>query len=59
MKILLIEDEPGLAQSIVEYLSKQDYICEHVASYCNAMERIMLYEYDCILLDLMLPGGKD
>jgi DNA-binding response OmpR family regulator len=58
MKILLIEDESGLAQSIVEYLSKQDYICEHVANYRNAMERIMLYDYDCILLDLMLPGGN-
>ncbi|MDR1054332.1 MAG: response regulator transcription factor [Prevotellaceae bacterium] len=57
MKILLIEDEPGLAQSIVEYLSKQDYLCEHVATYNSAIERITLYDYDCILLDLMLPDG--
>jgi DNA-binding response OmpR family regulator len=57
MKILLIEDEPGLAQSIVEYLSKQDFLCEHIATYNDAIERIMLYDYDCILLDLMLPDG--
>lgn len=57
MKILLIEDEPALAQSIVEYLSAQDYLCEHVATCRDAVERITLYEYDCILLDLMLPDG--
>lgn len=57
MKILLVEDEPGLAQSIVEYLSKQDYLCEHAATYSGAIERITLHNYDCILLDLMLPDG--
>lgn len=57
MKILLIEDEHDLAQSIMEYLSKQDYLCEHAANYRNAVERITLYDYDCILLDLMLPDG--
>ena len=58
MKILLIEDESGLAQSIIEYLSQQDYLCEHVATYNSAIERILLYDYDCILLDLMLPDGN-
>jgi DNA-binding response OmpR family regulator len=58
MKILLIEDEPTLAQSITEYLSEQDYICEHAATFSDAGERIILYDYDCILLDLMLPDGN-
>jgi DNA-binding response OmpR family regulator len=57
MKILLIEDEHELAQSIMEYLSGQDYLCEHAANYRDAVERIMVYDYDCILLDLMLPDG--
>lgn len=57
MKILLIEDERDLALSIIEYLSTQDYLCEHAANYRNAVERITLYDYDCILLDLMLPDG--
>jgi DNA-binding response OmpR family regulator len=57
MKILLIEDEHALAQSITEYLSGEDYLCEHAATYGDAVERISLYDYDCILLDLMLPGG--
>ncbi|MDR3057012.1 MAG: response regulator transcription factor [Prevotella sp.] len=58
MKILLVEDELTLAQSITEYLSEQDYICEHAATYLDADERINLYDYDCILLDLMLPDGN-
>ncbi|KAA6339369.1 putative transcriptional regulatory protein YedW [termite gut metagenome] len=57
MKILLIEDELGLAQSIIEYLSQKDYVCEQVSTYRDAMEKTALYTYDCILLDLMLPDG--
>ena len=57
MKILLIEDEHGLAQSILEYLSKQDYLCEHVTTCHSALEKIQAYDYDCILLDLTLPDG--
>ncbi|GHT71533.1 DNA-binding response regulator [Bacteroidia bacterium] len=58
MKVLLVEDELSLAQSITEYLSEQNYICEHAATYVDANERISLYDYDCILLDLMLPDGN-
>ncbi|MDR0811233.1 MAG: response regulator transcription factor [Paludibacter sp.] len=58
MKILLIEDETALAQSIIEYLCRQDYVCEHVSNCGDAEMRINLYEYDCILLDLMLPDGN-
>ncbi|GHU80708.1 DNA-binding response regulator [Bacteroidia bacterium] len=58
MKILLIEDELTLAQSITAYLSGENYLCEHAATYSDANERINLYDYDCILLDLMLPDGN-
>ena len=58
MKILIIEDEPELAQSMAQYLSRQDYLCEPVATYSEALEKIALYSYDCILLDLMLPDGS-
>ena len=57
MKILIIEDEPALAQSMAEYLVCQGYLCERAATYMEAMDKISLYTYDCILLDLMLPGG--
>jgi len=58
MKILIVEDETALAQSIMQYLSEQDYLCELVATYREAIGKISLYNYDCILLDLMLPGGN-
>lgn len=58
MKILIIEDEPELAAGIGAYLSAQDYLCEYAATWMQAREKVDLYRYDCILLDLMLPGGS-
>ncbi|PIQ22609.1 MAG: DNA-binding response regulator [Cytophagales bacterium CG18_big_fil_WC_8_21_14_2_50_42_9] len=57
MKILIIEDEVALAQSIATYLKEQSYRCELAGTFGEALYKIALYEYDCILLDLMLPGG--
>ncbi|HEX7847025.1 MAG TPA: response regulator transcription factor [Chitinophagaceae bacterium] len=57
MKILLIEDEKGLADDMADYLSSQQYHCEFAADYHQATEKINVYSYDCIVLDLMLPGG--
>jgi DNA-binding response OmpR family regulator len=57
MKILLIEDEKELALDIVKYLSGESYLCEIAATYDQAIDKITSYAYDCILLDLMLPGG--
>ncbi|WP_316796130.1 response regulator transcription factor [Pedobacter agri] len=57
MKILVIEDEESLMQSIVSYLKGEGNICEMANNYWNALEKINLYSYDCILLDLTLPGG--
>jgi len=57
MKILIIEDEQQLAADMGEYLSSEDYLCEFASDFDQALEKIALYVYDCILLDLMLPGG--
>lgn len=57
MKILVIEDEKELAVSIGSYLSDENYLCEFAGTFSEAIEKIDVYEYDCILLDLMLPGG--
>ena len=57
MKILIVEDEPALNKSMVDYLSSQQYLCESVSTFREAMDKIGLYEYDCIVLDIMLPGG--
>jgi DNA-binding response OmpR family regulator len=57
MKILIIEDEQELAASIGSYLADEQYLCEYATTYSDALEKIDVYNYDCILLDLMLPGG--
>jgi DNA-binding response OmpR family regulator len=58
MKILLIENEKDLAKSIVDFIGKEDFIVEAVNDYSTAEEKINLYEYDCTLVDLMLPDGS-
>lgn len=58
MKILIVEDEKELAQDIVKYLSDENYLCEVAATFQQAAEKMEVYQYDCILLDLMLPGGS-
>lgn len=58
MKILIIEDEAALAGSIAAYLTDENYLCELASDYHDALEKIEVYQYDCILLDLMLPGGN-
>ncbi|MDI1324387.1 MAG: response regulator transcription factor [Algoriphagus sp.] len=57
MKILVIEDEKELASDIIQYLSGENYRCETASDFVTAKEKVSLYQYDCILLDLMLPGG--
>ena len=58
MKILVIEDEKELSASIVEFLQSENFSCEPVYDYESAEEKIFLYEYDCVLLDITLPGGN-
>ena len=58
MKLLIVEDEKALSDSIVSYLGHEDYLCEQALTYGDAMMKVGCYEYDCILLDLMLPGGS-
>ena len=58
MKLLIIEDEKSLSDSIVEFLSNESYLCEQAFTYNDAMMKVSCYDYDCILLDLMLPGGS-
>lgn len=55
---MLIEDEKELAKSIQIYLTGNNFVCEWVNQTKAAIEKISLYEYDCILLDLMLPDGN-
>lgn len=58
MKLLIIEDERELSDNIVTYLSSENYVCEQAFTYGDAKMKVNLYDYDCVLLDLMLPGGN-
>lgn len=58
MKILIVEDEKELVSSIVTYLKSENYVCETAPDFNAAMEKVELFEYDCILLDITLPGGN-
>ncbi len=58
MKILVVEDEPGMRENIVHSLSKELYVVETAGDYDSAAEKLALYQYDCILLDIGLPGGN-
>jgi DNA-binding response OmpR family regulator len=58
MKILIVEDEAALTQSISEYLSGENYLCEAANTFSEAMSKIEIFDYDCILLDIMLPDGN-
>ena len=57
MKILIIEDEAAIAKSIKNYFKANDVHCEEANNFKDALAKIDMYDYDCILLDLMLPDG--
>lgn len=58
MKILVIEDEKSLLDVIVESLEKERYVVEVATSFQEAEFKVNDYDYDCILLDITLPGGS-
>lgn len=58
MKILVVEDEAQLSNSMVEYLSGEGYLCESCGTFKQAMEKIEVFSYECILLDITLPDGS-
>ncbi|GHU96107.1 DNA-binding response regulator [Bacteroidia bacterium] len=58
MKILIIEDEPALMRTMEEFLLQEKYVVEKAGNYVTAVEKALMYDYDCILLDISLPGGS-
>lgn len=58
MKLLIVEDNRQLAENISAYLDKERYICENAYTCDEAIEKLHLFAYDIILLDLMLPDGS-
>jgi len=58
MKILIIEDEYALLRTIEEFLLSEKFVVEKATDYHSACEKVLIYDYDCILLDISLPGGS-
>ena len=57
MRVIIIEDEHDLAQSIRSYVTKEKHVCDVARTYREAENCITSYEYDCALVDLSLPDG--
>ena len=58
MKILVVEDEQALREVIVQSLKKERYVVEYASTFREASDKINEYDYDCIVLDIMRPGGS-
>ena len=58
MKILIVEDETQMLENMAKTLEAEAYIIESAANFKEASQRIVVYQYDCILLDIGLPDGN-
>jgi len=58
LKILVIEDETDLRETIVSFLVEEGYCCEQACNKEQGSDKLNLYEYDCILIDVGLPDGN-
>lgn len=55
MKVLIVEDEKGLAEEIESFLKKEHFVCDLAATGEEASEKLCVNLYDFVLLDLGLP----
>ena len=58
MKILIVEDEKQLLDSMLTFLKESGMICEKAETLAEASQKADLYEYDCVVLDIGLPDGS-
>jgi DNA-binding response OmpR family regulator len=58
MKVLIVEDELALANSVSDFLRSENIVCEQAHNFKTALDKITVHEYDCILLDITLPDGN-
>ena len=58
MKILIVEDDNYLREITTHSLEKERYVVSQAPDYRTALQKIEDYDYDCILLDIMLPDGN-
>lgn len=56
MKVLIIEDKKELVKSMAQYPCQESFPCEIPYIEKDAQEKIIIYDYDCIILDISLPA---
>jgi two-component system, OmpR family, response regulator len=56
VRLLLVEDEPGMAAALTRGLAAEGYVVDHVADGPGGLEAARFGAYDVVLLDIMLPG---
>ncbi|PRD48398.1 response regulator transcription factor [Sphingobacterium haloxyli] len=57
MKVLIVEDETDLCDVLKSFLEAEKYMVETANDYATGLAKLVNYDYDCVLLDIMLPGG--
>lgn len=58
MKILIVEDEIGILNSMYSFLQKGEFVCEKAMTLFEAEDKFISYSYDIVILDLNLPDGS-
>jgi DNA-binding response OmpR family regulator len=58
VKILIVEDEVSLRETIVSFLEEEGFLCEQAENVASASDKLNMYEYDCLLVDIGLPDGS-
>jgi DNA-binding response OmpR family regulator len=60
-RVLIIEDDPNVAEVVSRYLEREGYIVESVSDGADGLERALTDLPDLVVLDLMLPsmGGLE
>ncbi|MGG3450064.1 response regulator transcription factor [Domibacillus aminovorans] len=56
MRILVVDDEDRIRRLLRMYLEREEYVIDEAANGEEALEKATASDYDCILLDLMMPG---
>lgn len=55
MRLLLIEDEPNLLESLAQALREENYEVDTSADGLDGLDKALTWDYDAIVLDGMLP----
>lgn len=58
MKILIVEDEIELLETITSYLKNEDFMCEKASTFFDAEDKLISFKYDIVILDITLPDGS-